>query len=90
MKSIFGSRVSIHKRDKNKGKIEIEYYSSEELERLFDLTHLLAFHTILQSFVAFAYLFLLSYLLLQTFLESLVKQFQLNNDRNLSLRKSTS
>ena len=37
MKSIFGSRVSIHKRDKNKGKIEIEYYSSEELERLFDL-----------------------------------------------------
>lgn len=37
MKNIFGSKVSIHKRDKNKGKIEIEYYSGEELERLFDL-----------------------------------------------------
>lgn len=37
MKDIFGSKVSIHKRDKNKGKIEIEYYSGEELERLLDL-----------------------------------------------------
>lgn len=37
MKNIFGSKVSIHKRDKSKGKIEIEYYSSEELERLLDL-----------------------------------------------------
>lgn len=37
MKDIFGSKVSIHKRDKNKGKIEIEYYSGEELERLFEL-----------------------------------------------------
>lgn len=37
MKNIFGSKVSIHKRDKNKGKIEIEYYSGEELERLFEL-----------------------------------------------------
>lgn len=37
MKTIFGSKVSIHKRDKNKGKIEIEYYSGEELERLFEL-----------------------------------------------------
>ena len=37
MKNIFGSKVSIHKRDKNKGKIEIEYYSGEELERLLDL-----------------------------------------------------
>lgn len=37
MKNIFGSKVSIHKRDKNKGKIEIEYYSGEELERLLEL-----------------------------------------------------
>lgn len=37
MKTILGSKVSIHKRDKNKGKIEIEYYSGEELERLLDL-----------------------------------------------------
>lgn len=37
MKNIFGSKVSIHKRDKNKGRIEIEYYSGEELERLLEL-----------------------------------------------------
>ena len=37
MKEIFGSKVSIHKRNKNKGKIEIEYYSGEELERLLEL-----------------------------------------------------
>lgn len=37
MKEILGSKVVIHKKDKNKGKIEIEYYSSDELERLIDL-----------------------------------------------------
>jgi len=37
MKTIFGSKVSIHKRDKEKGRIEIEYYSGEELERLLEL-----------------------------------------------------
>ncbi len=37
MKEIFGSKVSIHKRNKSKGKIEIEYYSGEELERLLEL-----------------------------------------------------
>jgi len=37
MKTIFGSKVSIHKKDKNKGRIEIEYYSGEELERLLEL-----------------------------------------------------
>lgn len=37
MKGILGSKVVINKKDKNKGKIEIEYYSSEELERLMEL-----------------------------------------------------
>lgn len=37
MKSIMGTRVSIQRKNKNKGKIEIEYYSQEELERLMDL-----------------------------------------------------
>jgi ParB family chromosome partitioning protein len=32
-----GTKVSIHKKNKNKGSIEIEYYSSEELERIIDL-----------------------------------------------------
>lgn len=34
MKSIMGTKVSIHNKDKNKGRIEIEYYSKAELERL--------------------------------------------------------
>lgn len=37
MKKIFGTKVSIHKKQKNKGKIEIEYYSNEELERIMEL-----------------------------------------------------
>ena len=37
MKSIIGTKVSIHRGAKNKGKIEIEYYSQEELERIMDL-----------------------------------------------------
>lgn len=37
LKSIIGTKVSIHTKDKNKGKIEIEYYSSDELERIIDL-----------------------------------------------------
>ena len=37
MKSIIGTKVSINQKTKNKGKIEIEYYSNEELERIFDL-----------------------------------------------------
>jgi len=37
LKSIMGTKVSIHTKDKNKGKIEIEYYSSDELERIIDL-----------------------------------------------------
>ena len=37
MKDILGTKVQIKKKAKNKGKIEIEYYSMEELERLIDL-----------------------------------------------------
>lgn len=37
LKSIFGTKVSIQRKSKNKGKLEIEYYSNDELERLLDL-----------------------------------------------------
>ena len=36
-KSIMGTKVVINQKDKNKGRIEIEYYSQEELERLIEL-----------------------------------------------------
>lgn len=37
MKQIFGSKVNIKNRKNNKGKIEIEYYSRDELERIVDM-----------------------------------------------------
>lgn len=37
MKSILGTKVEIKKKDAQKGRIEIEYYSSEELDRIVDL-----------------------------------------------------
>ncbi|WP_066713790.1 ParB/RepB/Spo0J family partition protein [Clostridium sp. Marseille-P299] len=37
MKLIFGSKVEINRKSNNKGKIEIEYYSNEDLERIIDL-----------------------------------------------------
>ena len=37
IKSIIGTKVSIQKKSKKKGKIEIEYYSPEELERIMEL-----------------------------------------------------
>ncbi|MEF9939684.1 MAG: ParB/RepB/Spo0J family partition protein [Clostridium sp.] len=37
LKSAMGTKVIINKKDKNKGRIEIEYYSSAELERLAEL-----------------------------------------------------
>lgn len=37
MKSLMGTKVSINQKANGKGKIEIEYYSEKELERLFDL-----------------------------------------------------
>lgn len=37
MKGIMGTRVFIHRKKNNKGKIEIEYYSKDELERIIEL-----------------------------------------------------
>lgn len=37
MKQIMGTKVNINRKDKNKGRIEIEYYSEAELERLIEL-----------------------------------------------------
>lgn len=37
LKNLMGTKVSIKKKKNDKGKIEIEYYSLEELERLLDL-----------------------------------------------------
>ena len=39
LKSIIGSKVNINLKAGNKGRIEIEYYSSEELERIVELIH---------------------------------------------------
>jgi len=37
IRNIIGTKVSIHKKQKNTGKIEIEYYSDEELDRIMDI-----------------------------------------------------
>lgn len=37
MKMILGTKVAINQKDENKGKIEIEYYSTDELDRIIDL-----------------------------------------------------
>ena len=37
MKSIMGTKVNVAAKSNGKGKIEIEYYSEEDLERIFDL-----------------------------------------------------
>ncbi len=37
MKTIMGTKVNINRKDRNKGKIEIEYYSESELERIVEL-----------------------------------------------------
>lgn len=37
IKSIMGTKVKINSKSGNKGKIEIEYYSSKDLERIYDL-----------------------------------------------------
>ena len=37
MKQVMGTKVVFNKRDKNKGKVEIEYYSEAELERIVEL-----------------------------------------------------
>lgn len=37
MKSVIGTKVNIHQKKSGKGKIEIEYYSQDEFERIFEL-----------------------------------------------------
>ena len=37
LKEILGTKVTVHRKTDKKGRIEIEYYSNEELERLYDL-----------------------------------------------------
>lgn len=37
LKNIIGTKVSINRKQKDRGKIEIEYYSDEDLERIIDL-----------------------------------------------------
>ena len=37
MKSAMGTKVSINRKEKNKGRVEIEYYSESELERIVEL-----------------------------------------------------
>lgn len=37
LKNIMGTKVSIHTKDNKKGKIEIEYYTKEELDRIIEL-----------------------------------------------------
>jgi ParB family chromosome partitioning protein len=37
LQTVIGTKVNISAKDENKGKIEIEYYSSEELEKIYDM-----------------------------------------------------
>ena len=37
IKGIIGSKVAIRRKSKDKGRIEIDYYSQEELERIVEL-----------------------------------------------------
>ena len=37
MISVMGTKVNINQKKNGRGKIEIEYYSNEELEHIFDL-----------------------------------------------------
>ncbi len=37
MSKLLATHVTIKNKDNNKGKIEISYYSQEELERIYDL-----------------------------------------------------
>ncbi len=39
LKVTLGTKVKIHAKDSQKGKLEIEYYSQDELERIIDLIH---------------------------------------------------
>lgn len=37
MKNIMGTKVNVNQKANGKGRIEIEYYSEDELERIFDM-----------------------------------------------------
>ena len=37
MQDILGTKVNINRKDNSKGRIEIDYYSQDELERIMDL-----------------------------------------------------
>jgi ParB family chromosome partitioning protein len=37
MKNIFGTKVSVNPKDNKAGKIEIEYYSQDELNRIYEM-----------------------------------------------------
>ena len=37
IKAILGTKVTVQHKKNNRGKIEIEYYSNDELERIYDL-----------------------------------------------------
>lgn len=37
MRTVIGTKVSVNQKSKGKGKIEIEYYSDEELEHIFEM-----------------------------------------------------
>jgi ParB family chromosome partitioning protein len=42
IRKIMGTKVSIHKKNNNKGSIEIEYYSNDEFDRIIELFQSLA------------------------------------------------
>ncbi len=42
IRSVMGTKVSIHRKNNNKGSIEIEYYSNDELDRIIELFDVLA------------------------------------------------
>lgn len=44
MKSIMGTKVAINKKSNGKGRVEIEFYSNSELERIFDLIMTISDH----------------------------------------------
>ena len=37
LKNVIGTKVSVNRKNNGKGKIEIEYYSQDELERIIDM-----------------------------------------------------
>ena len=39
MKGIFGTKVAINQKDEKRGRIEIEYFSMDELDRIIDLIY---------------------------------------------------